>query len=306
MDEARLHHVPGNGQTSRQRLLLLLGVWQTLGVLFLLGNWQTLRLLFVLGFCEAVSVLFLLGVGQTLRMLLLLGSGKRQRHVLILQRVRLRRTTCQRTHSVHSPHRRKRFVLRRNKRPHRSPQDRFRQRLLPKRRHLRSLTLPLAPRRRTVCTRPPNPLSRHPLGRRKRLLLRPTKSSNGESQNRPCQRLLPQGRHLRSWPLSKQSAKMTRPWKTLLISLVLALAPFSTVGFAHSGGTDARGGHFNRRTGEYHFHHGMGPHQHPGGVCPYDRTRSNSSTRKSNAPWYLGIAALAGVVAWANRKKVAK
>jgi hypothetical protein len=38
---------------------------------------------------------------------------------------------------------------------------------------------------------------------------------------------------------------------------------------AHSGRTDSQGGHFNRASGEYHFHHGMGPHQHPGGKCPY-------------------------------------
>jgi hypothetical protein len=41
--------------------------------------------------------------------------------------------------------------------------------------------------------------------------------------------------------------------------------------FGHSGRTDSQGGHYDRRTGEYHFHHGMGPHQHPGGVCPYSR-----------------------------------
>lgn len=49
----------------------------------------------------------------------------------------------------------------------------------------------------------------------------------------------------------------------LLLGLGTALA------FAHSGDTDARGGHFNRKTGEYHFHHGMSAHQHPSGVCPY-------------------------------------
>jgi hypothetical protein len=39
--------------------------------------------------------------------------------------------------------------------------------------------------------------------------------------------------------------------------------------YAHSGRTDSSGGHYNRSTGEYHYHHGMGPHQHPNGVCPY-------------------------------------
>jgi len=39
--------------------------------------------------------------------------------------------------------------------------------------------------------------------------------------------------------------------------------------YGHSGGTDSQGGHFATKTGEYHFHHGYGPHQHPNGVCPY-------------------------------------
>ena len=31
---------------------------------------------------------------------------------------------------------------------------------------------------------------------------------------------------------------------------------------AHSGGTDSRGGHYDRDTGEYHYHHGYPPHDH--------------------------------------------
>ena len=38
---------------------------------------------------------------------------------------------------------------------------------------------------------------------------------------------------------------------------------------AHSGRTDSSGGHNNRKTGGYHYHHGRGPHQHPNGICPY-------------------------------------
>ncbi|MFC1489812.1 topoisomerase DNA-binding C4 zinc finger domain-containing protein [Candidatus Latescibacterota bacterium] len=49
----------------------------------------------------------------------------------------------------------------------------------------------------------------------------------------------------------------------------LMFALLSTTVLGHSGGTDSSGGHYNRQTGEYHYHHGMGPHQHPGGVCPY-------------------------------------
>lgn len=54
---------------------------------------------------------------------------------------------------------------------------------------------------------------------------------------------------------------------TLLISALLILCV--TVS-AHSGKTDANGGHYDHSTGEYHFHHGFPAHQHTGGVCPYD------------------------------------
>lgn len=39
---------------------------------------------------------------------------------------------------------------------------------------------------------------------------------------------------------------------------------------AHPGRTDSQGGHYDRSTGEYHFHHGYPAHQHTDGVCPYD------------------------------------
>lgn len=70
--------------------------------------------------------------------------------------------------------------------------------------------------------------------------------------------------------------------KTLLplICLILVLALSSTAG-AHSGGTDSQGGHRNRSTGEYHYHHGYPAHQHTGGECPYDyddRTGENSGS----------------------------
>ncbi|MFR2765476.1 MAG: YHYH domain-containing protein [Clostridium sp.] len=48
---------------------------------------------------------------------------------------------------------------------------------------------------------------------------------------------------------------------------------FMTISFTawgHPGRTDSSGGHYDRSTGEYHYHHGYPAHQHPGGVCPYD------------------------------------
>lgn len=48
-----------------------------------------------------------------------------------------------------------------------------------------------------------------------------------------------------------------------------ALCLLATPALAHSGRTDSHGGHYDRSTGEYHFHHGYKAHQHPNGVCPY-------------------------------------
>lgn len=57
---------------------------------------------------------------------------------------------------------------------------------------------------------------------------------------------------------------------TIIIAfLLLSLTPLS-VGYAHSGGTDENGGHYDHSTGEYHYHHGYPAHQHPDGKCPYD------------------------------------
>lgn len=58
-----------------------------------------------------------------------------------------------------------------------------------------------------------------------------------------------------------------------LLSLILcAVAIFSIpiIVFAHPGRTDEYGGHYNWKTGEYHYHHGYPAHQHIDGYCPYD------------------------------------
>ena len=49
----------------------------------------------------------------------------------------------------------------------------------------------------------------------------------------------------------------------LLISLTISV-------FAHPGSLDENGGHYDRSTGEYHYHHGYSAHQHTNGQCPYD------------------------------------
>lgn len=57
---------------------------------------------------------------------------------------------------------------------------------------------------------------------------------------------------------------------------------------AHPGRTDSSGGHYDRSTGEYHYHHGYPAHQHAGGICEYNfddqtgrRSGSSNSTAKS-------------------------
>lgn len=72
---------------------------------------------------------------------------------------------------------------------------------------------------------------------------------------------------------------------------ILAIALFTVPSFAHSGRTDEFGGHYDRSTGEYHYHHGYPAHQHENGVCPYDfddqtnhgnsGTSGSSTSRKS-------------------------
>ena len=62
----------------------------------------------------------------------------------------------------------------------------------------------------------------------------------------------------------------------------------SAMVFAHSGRTDAYGGHYDRSTGEYHYHHGFPAHQHINGICPYDfkdnTNHSNSNSNNINSP----------------------
>ena len=72
----------------------------------------------------------------------------------------------------------------------------------------------------------------------------------------------------------------------LLSVCLVCLCLLCSAADAHSGRTDANGGHWNRKTGEYHYHHGYPAHQHPGGVCPYIggggivTTKAPSTTKK--------------------------
>lgn len=60
-----------------------------------------------------------------------------------------------------------------------------------------------------------------------------------------------------------------------VVSLLLPLLALAV--FSHPGRTDSYGGHYNRSTGEYHYHHGYPAHQHPNGVCPYNNDNKTAS-----------------------------
>ena len=64
------------------------------------------------------------------------------------------------------------------------------------------------------------------------------------------------------------------------VLLLLLSVPVS----AHSGKTDASGGHYDSSTGEYHYHHGYPAHQHTNGKCPYDyKDKTNHSSGGSTS-----------------------
>lgn len=75
--------------------------------------------------------------------------------------------------------------------------------------------------------------------------------------------------------------------KRFFAFVCLGIIAFSlaVIGFAHPGGTDGSGGHYNRSTGEYHYHHGYPEHQHTNGECPYnfkDNTEHKDNTDNKN------------------------
>ena len=67
-----------------------------------------------------------------------------------------------------------------------------------------------------------------------------------------------------------------------MLSVIIALAVVPA--YAHSGGTDGKGGHFDRSTGEYHYHHGYPAHNHPNGVCPYEEKNENTKPVTTSKP----------------------
>lgn len=77
--------------------------------------------------------------------------------------------------------------------------------------------------------------------------------------------------------------------KRLLAFLLAFLLLLSPTVLAHSGKTDANGGHYDRSTGEYHYHHGYPAHQHydmdGDGIidCPYDFDDKTDHSSRSDS-----------------------
>lgn len=77
--------------------------------------------------------------------------------------------------------------------------------------------------------------------------------------------------------------------KRLLAFWLAFLLLLSPTVLAHSGKTDANGGHYDRSTGEYHYHHGYPAHQHydmdGDGVadCPYDFDDKTDHSSRSDS-----------------------
>lgn len=71
---------------------------------------------------------------------------------------------------------------------------------------------------------------------------------------------------------------MKRLITLMLMCVFLVCVPIS----AHPGRTDGAGGHYDRSSGEYHYHHGYSAHQHPNGECPYDYEDKTSSSSERN------------------------
>lgn len=78
---------------------------------------------------------------------------------------------------------------------------------------------------------------------------------------------------------------MTYIKKLIVLAIVVILTfSFCISVFAHSGKTDADGGHYDHSTGEYHYHCGGNPaHTHKNGVCPYDKKGTTSSSSSSSS-----------------------
>lgn len=74
------------------------------------------------------------------------------------------------------------------------------------------------------------------------------------------------------WIKYHRQEKTMSTIKIITTFYIIILSFFTTtiVVYAHPGQTDSNGGHYDRSTGEYHYHHGYSAHYHTDGICPYD------------------------------------
>lgn len=81
--------------------------------------------------------------------------------------------------------------------------------------------------------------------------------------------------------------------KLCFVLLLLFALLLPSVSLSHSGGTDSQGGHYNRSTGEYHYHHGYPAHQHENGICPYEKkdTPIPATPKPTSAPVMIKLTA---------------
>lgn len=69
----------------------------------------------------------------------------------------------------------------------------------------------------------------------------------------------------------------------ILMSIVVIILGSCVAVFAHPGKTDSDGGHFDRSSGEYHYHHGYPAHQHKNGTCPYNKKSTTAEKAETFA-----------------------
>lgn len=84
--------------------------------------------------------------------------------------------------------------------------------------------------------------------------------------------------------MQKKKIKILR----LSVLVIIILLSLQTVLFAHSGRTDANGGHKDNKNksglGSYHYHCGGNPpHLHENGVCPYKSSSSNNTSSSNSS-----------------------
>ncbi len=73
--------------------------------------------------------------------------------------------------------------------------------------------------------------------------------------------------------------------KFVFLMIIVITMGFSAKLIFHEGAIDKRGGHFDNKTRQYHYHHGCEAHQHPEGKCEFEFKnceRENPKTSSHN------------------------